>query len=128
MTLKLDDDIISVSDLTERYEELESELEDADEKTDDEESSEQDEFNTLKELLEELRGNGGDEQWKGEWYPGSLIAESHFTEYCKELCEDIGDVPANIPHYIVIDWDATASNLRVDYGEVEINGNTYLYR
>jgi hypothetical protein len=128
--MRLDDDIISVSDLTERYEELESEVEGID--PDEEDSSGwqtlKDEFDKLKEILEELKGNGGDEQWKGDWYPNCLIKESYFTEYSKDLCEDIGDIPSNLPSYIVIDWKATAENLKVDYTEIEINGNTYLYR
>jgi hypothetical protein len=116
--MKYDDDIINVSSLTERFEELE----------DDPSEDDADEFKKLKELLDELEGNGGDEKWRGNWYPGYLIRESHFVDYCKELCADIGDIPENIPDYIVIDWKATSANLKVDYSEVEIDGNTYLYR
>jgi hypothetical protein len=33
-----------------------------------------------------------------------------------------------LPDWIVIDWDATADNLKVDYTEVEFDGVTYLVR
>ena len=37
-------------------------------------------------------------------------------------------MPREIPSYIEIDWDATADNLKVDYSEIEIDGDTYFYR
>jgi antirestriction protein len=86
------------------------------------------EYATLKELLDDLRGNGGDEQWRGDWYPVTLIRDSHFTDAMQELCEDIGDFPNGVPDYYVIDWEATARNLRVDYSSTEFDGVTFWYR
>lgn len=64
-----------------------------------------------------------------DWqYGATLIRESYFTDYCRELVSEIGDMPRDIPAYIVIDWDATADNLRQDYTEVEFDGVTYLVR
>ena len=64
-----------------------------------------------------------------EWHNGNqLIPEEDFEDYCQELCEDIGDIPRDLPSYIVIDWEATARNLKADYSEVEYQGTTYLYR
>ena len=64
-----------------------------------------------------------------EWSDGAtLIPESEFAAYCRELLEDCGDIPKDPPHYITIDWDATADNIRVDYSEVEYQGETYLVR
>jgi len=57
-----------------------------------------------------------------------LIRESYFEEYCEELCKNIGDLPKEIPHYIVIDWAATAHNIRSDYTEINYEGVTYLVR
>lgn len=36
----------------------------------------------------------------------TLIHESYFTDYCKDLCEDIGDIPKSLPSYIEnnINW------------------------
>jgi hypothetical protein len=82
------------------------------------------------ELLEDLRAfreefEGYCEDWR---YGVQLIPEDRFEEYCKELLADIGDIPKNLPSYIVIDWAATADNLRADYTEGEFRGHTYLAR
>ncbi len=64
-----------------------------------------------------------------DWSHGAaLIHERHFTDYCRELVDDIGDLPRALPHYIVIDWEATADNLRADYTEFTYAGHTYLVR
>ena len=77
--------------------------------------------------LEELKAL--EEEVGGEWRHGvQLIPEDDFEAYCQELCEDIGDIPKDLPHYIVIDWKATCNNLRHDYAEIEFQGETYLYR
>lgn len=86
------------------------------------------EFQVLSEIVNELQGNGGDHQWRGDWYPHTLIRESCFVEHCQDLLSDIGDLPKDLPSYIEIDWQKTADNLRVDYSEVEYEGVTFLYR
>ena len=58
----------------------------------------------------------------------TLIRDSNFVEYCEEMVKDIGDLPEKIPDYIVIDWDATAENLRADYSSTEFDGVTFWYR
>jgi hypothetical protein len=50
------------------------------------------------------------------------------VDYCQELLEDIGDIPKGLPGYIVIDWEATAENLKADYSTVDFDGQTYYYR
>lgn len=90
--------------------------------------SEQEELDTLTAILESLRSNGGDEKWRGDWYPSQLIANDYFEDYCKELLSDMGDLPRNIPHYIEIDWHRTAENIQQDYASVDILDNTYWYR
>lgn len=133
------DDVVDLRDVIERFEELESEHDDLEAECADSEEDgtkalndwieeNNEEFQAITDLLDNLKGYGGDEQWRGDWYPVTLISEDYFTDYCKDLVQDIGDLPNGIPSYIEIDWDATAKNLRVDYSEVEINGNTYLYR
>ena len=63
------------------------------------------------------------------WSDGNtLIPESEFTDYCRRLLEDCGDLPKNLPSYVVIDWEATADNISADYSTVEFQGKTYLYR
>jgi hypothetical protein len=138
--LDLTADVIDVRDIIARVEELESERDDymvpnrdghmtmigADWAADN--AAEAAELDALLPILDELSGNGGDEQWQGAWYPGALIRDSYFTDYARDLLEDCGDLPRNLPHYIEIDWDATARNIRVDYTPVEIDGITYWYR
>ncbi len=148
--LKIGSDIIDVRDIIGRVEALEDELlavfneqqviEGDDTETDDpldgafrewckatvhEDAAE---YLALCEILDDLCGNGGDEQWRGKWFPVTLISEDYFTEYAKDLVQAIGDLPRDIPSYLEIDWDATAENIKVDYSTVEIDGDTYYYR
>jgi hypothetical protein len=128
-SLDLTADIIDVRDIIERVEELENEMQgEIPDGTTWADTDEAAELAKLVAILSDLAGNGGDEQWRGDWYPVTLIRDSHFTDYAQELCEDIGDVPRNLPHYIAIDWEVTARNIRMDYTPTEINGVTYWYR
>lgn len=131
--LDLNADTIDIRDIIARVEELEAEAQ---------ELNQTENFNlwahtypdhaaelaTLCNILAELAGNGGDEQWRGDWYPLVLIRDSHFKDYIRELLADCGDVSAKLPNYVVVDWDATARNFHVDYSTIEINGATYWYR
>ncbi len=58
----------------------------------------------------------------------TLIPESEFVEYAEELLKDCGELPRDIPHYIVIDWEATADNIKQDYSTLSFERVTYLYR
>lgn len=117
-------DIIDLRDVIARVEEL-RELETDEESRTIEENAE---LEALENLLSDLCGYGGDEQWEGDWYPVTLIARSYFVDYCEELVKDIGDLPRNIPSYLAIDWQATADNLEQDYSSVDFDGDEYLYR
>jgi hypothetical protein len=88
-----------------------------------------DELATLESLLSDLEGNGGDEEWRGAWYPATLIRESHFKDYAQELADDIGAIntEAGWPNNH-IDWDAAADELLIDYTSTEFDGVTYYYR
>ena len=110
-------------DASEKTETWEADLDDARDSLENAESAftsdEQDELAELETLADEV----------SEWTSGNqLIPEDDFEDYCQELCEDIGDIPRDLPSYIVIDWEATARNLKADYSEVEYQGTTYLYR
>lgn len=80
-------------------------------------------------LLDECRGNGGDEQWEGDWYPVTLIRDSYFKTYAQELADDIGAIDANAtwPN-TCIDWDRAARELRMDYTSVSFDGVDYWVR
>lgn len=133
-------DILDIRELIERYEELESDRDgyvlgapDGTETPDpdgwrDDNPDDAEELDRLEVLFHSLAGYGGDEQWRGDWYPLTLINDDDFVDAMQELCEDIGDLPEGFPAYLVIDWDATAKNLQVDYSSVEYDGETYWYR
>ena len=78
----------------------------------------------ITDFCEELENYGGFEH--GE----SIISEDYFTEYSKELCNDAGYVPDNLPTFIEnnIDWSGVADDLRVDYTTTDYQGQTYLMR
>ena len=40
-------------------------------------------------------------------------------DFAWQLAEDVGDIPRDLPSYIVIDWEATARNIMFDYFEVD---------
>jgi hypothetical protein len=129
--LDLTADMIDVRDIIARVEDLESVIDTAPEDniwTLEEQAEANRERIALEAILDELKGYGGDEQWRGDWYPVTLIRGRYFTDYVRELLEDCGDVPRNLPHYIAIDWETTARNVRTDYTPVLIESVAYWYR
>jgi len=109
-------DIIDSRDINERIEELEL-LED-DKDFDDEDKEE---LGTLREMAD-----SGREDWE---YGVTLINENYFEEYAQELAEDIGAIKDDIGWPCnCIDWEQAANELRVDYTEIDFNGNAYLVR
>lgn len=120
------DDMIDSRDIIERIEELEDERDsDYETVTDWEQSNPE----GVKELAALLKLHKEGEDYANDWeYGATLIRSTYFVNYCQELCEDIGDMPKDVPHYIVIDWEATANNLKDDYTEVDFDGVTYYVR
>jgi|SRR3990167_5831700 len=116
---------IDVRDVIARAEFLES----GDDVDQDAESEDQQELATLIDLLTNLKGNGGDEQWKGDWYPLTLIRDNYFKEFAQEEAEGIGLITSNTQWpFTFIDWKAAAEALQMDYNEVDFGGATYWYR
>jgi hypothetical protein len=61
-----------------------------------------------------------------EWqYGAEFIAEHYFTEYVKDMLNDCGTIPRDLPDYVAIDWEETADNLKCDYTDAEFNGVNY---
>lgn len=60
--------------------------------------------------------------WEGQWDSGADFAE-HIAEEC-------GDIPENLPSWIVIDWAASWDrNLRYDFFEEDdADGNNHIFR
>ena len=146
-TLDLSADIIDVRDIIARFEELEEAREALRAEFDEIEENECVDFDNwernqiaydeeeaqervmLESLLAELNGMGGDEQWRGDWYPVTLIKESYFEDYAMELADDIGAVSkdATWPNNC-IDWEEAADMLKQDYSSLEMDGETYYTR
>lgn len=131
--LDLTNDIIDVRDIIARIEALENDIADLLEystEADPQWREYNDELQALLKIMAELETvGGGDEQWRGDWYPITLIADSYFKEYAQELAEDCGMINDNAswPNNC-IDWDKAARELRMDYTPVTINGFTYWTR
>ena len=119
------EDTLDVPDIIARVEFLEG----GEEIDQDAGSEDQEELTQLRDLLTELKGNGGDKEWQGDWYPGTLIRDSYFREYAQELAEDIGAISGNAQWPLnCIDWDAATEQLQQDYSSVDVDGVTYWYR
>jgi len=123
--LDLNADIIDVRDIIARVEELETEMPEND--NDVRNWVDLGEYTKLTEILDDLKGEGGDEQWRGDWYPVTLVCEDHFTEYAEQLVCECHDL-SKLPNFVHIDWEATAREVKVDYSEVSVDGFTYFYR
>lgn len=81
------------------------------------------ELAALEKLAEEAEGYADD------WTHGAtLIRHDYFTEYARELVEDCGYISPELPHWIEIDWTATAENVRADYTSVDFDGALYWVR
>lgn len=72
-------------------------------------------------LIDEI-DNGDEDTREQEPY---FVADSYFEEYTKEQVDDRYRLP---PSWVVIDWEATAKNLQVDYAYVEFGGKGWWYR
>jgi hypothetical protein len=82
------------------------------------------ELKVLIELAEEAEGYASD--WR---YGETLIRDSYFEDYARQLAEDIGAIKENASwpnNYI--DWEAASEALKLDYTSVEFDGVTYWVR
>lgn len=122
-------DILDVRDIIARVEHLEQLREDDAVDLGDDKDILFAEMASLEVLLSELKDNGGDEQWRGAWYPVTLIRDSYFKDYAQELAEDVGAVKVNATWpYTCIDWNQAARELQMDYTCADFNGVTYWFR
>ena len=148
-------DIIDSRDVIARFEELESEradletdIETAQDDLDNETNADETDalqtiLNDAKAALKSWDDDNGDElkslkdladqgeSYASDWqYGATLIRESYFETYARELVEDIGDLPKELPPYIEnnIDWEGVADELKADYTSVDFDGETYLIR
>ena len=78
----------------------------------------------LESLKEEIESNSDE----GFEYGIQLIHEYYIDDYLDELLDDCGYLPKDLPYWIEIDWQATYDNMKEDYNEIELNGNTFYVR
>ena len=110
-------DIIDSRDIIERIAYLE-----IDPGNNDEEDAA--ELAALKSLEEDAEGYCPD--WR---HGASLIRDTYFEEYARQLAEDIGAIDRNATWPAChIDWEAAAEALQQDYTSVEFDGVTYWVR
>lgn len=122
-TLDLSADIIDVRDIIARIEELEPDVDAIGE------GEHIAEWKALTYIMANIEGLGGDEKWRGHWYPLTLIRDSHFRDYAEELADDCGLIPNDAKWPMnCIDWEHAARELRYDYSAVDIEGSTYWTR
>lgn len=122
MTISNTDDVIDSRNVIERIEELQGERDsfelDGEENPEawaEQNPDDAEELRVLEALAEEC------EDYASDWRRGeALIRESYWEDYVQELLD--------MPHYLVIDWEATARNIAVDYAEVDFGGVTYYIR
>jgi len=124
------DSVIDSRDIIERIEELQAERDTYDEERGEErdpwtaaQPDDAAELAALEKLAKEC------EEYAEDWNVGTtLIRHSYFTEYARELVEDCGYISPELPHWIEIDWTATAENVRADYTSVDFDGALYWVR
>jgi len=113
------DDIIDSRDVIARIEELEEMIREGVDDTDDDRA----ELTALRALAEQG-------QYVDDWtYGATLIRDSYFVDYAKQLAEEIDAIP-EFPTWptMHIDWEAAADELQADYTDVEFDGVTYWVR
>jgi antirestriction protein len=110
------DDIIDSRDITARIAELTA-------------LTEPDEYDA-EELVKLKALEEAAKEYTTEWESGeALIRDTYFTDYAQEEAYDLGTVSRNLEWPTAfIDWEAAADNLKIDYAEVDFDGETYWIR
>ena len=80
------------------------------------------------EELEALKDEVANNSYEGFEYGIQLIHENDIDDYLHELLIDCGYIPKGLPSWVEIDWQATYDNMKEDYNEIELNGNTFYVR
>lgn len=116
-----DMDVIDSRDIIERIEELESFIEYNVNENSDDVIEWTEELEALKALAEE------GENYSPDWeYGSTLIHEDYFEEYMDEMIQDCYDLPKDLPFWMTVTYDYNA--LKMDYTEIDFNGETYYIR
>ena len=129
------DDVIDSRDVIARIEELESELEGGTLDEDGgytmaDDDGDLTDMNDEYEELEALKKLAEDGEDSADWHHGeTLINDSYFEDYARQLADDIGAVngdeswPNNC-----IDWERAADELKTDYFSIDFGGTDFWLR
>lgn len=128
------EDLIDTRDLDDWLDELRDEVSDLRRRDDerdpragglsDEERTELEAKQEIVDVLEEI------ESEVSEWRHGeTLINENYFTDYARQLADDLGAIPSDAKWPLTcIDWEQATDELRRDYTSIEIDGTTFYFR
>ena len=123
-------DIESEEDYADKQNDIDNKLEEiADKENEIQECEvEYNRYSSELEELEALKDEISNNSSEGFEYGIQLIHEDDIDDYFHEMLIDCGYIPKDMPSWIVIDWQATYSNMKQDYSEIELNGNTFYIR
>lgn len=75
-------------------------------------------ISVIKTILDEL----------GEFADGTIIREDYFEEWCEDEAGNMGWLgTGEASSYIVIDWEATASNMKSVHGDIVIDDTIFYF-
>ena len=120
-------DIENEEDYTDKQNDIDNKLEEIAEKENEIQDCEleykrySEELEELEALKEEIESNSDE----GFEYGIQLIHENYIDDYLDELLDSCGYIPKDLPSWIKIDWGVTYDNMKEDYNEIELNGNTF---
>ena len=123
-------DIENEEDYEDKQNDIDNKLEEIAEKENEIQDCEF-EYNRYSEELVELESLVGEIESnsdEGFEYGIQLIHENYIDDYLDELLEACGYIPEDMPSWIKINWVATYDNMKEDYNEIELNGNTFYFR
>lgn len=91
-------------------------------------SDDKERVEALREVLAELPESTVDSPHGNSW-GCTLISEDAFTDYARELAQDIGAISGDEQWPLsFIDWQRAADALKMDYTTVELDDTTYYAR
>jgi len=113
-------DVLDSRDIIARIQELEDAKESAEESGEPFDGEDAAELEALSALADDASASP---DWK---YGETLIRDSYFEDYARELAEDIGAISRDADWPLShIDWPAAADALKQDYMEVDYGGVSY---
>ena len=120
-------DIESEEDYADKQNDIDNKLEEiADKENEIQECEvEYNRYSSELEELEALKDEVSNNSSEGCEYGIQLIHENDIDDYFYEMLIDCGYLPKDLPSWIVIDEQATYNNMKQDYSEIELNGNTF---